>query len=120
MSQIVKGLLFHYSTETLAGLLRARAGHHLSRATEKEKALPALREAVETVRATQEAKAVAQMSKTSNLYQFDAAGQVESLKNDIRDHKNKALVFEEMAKQLVPNATYELGETDLRRLEILK
>lgn len=100
--------------------MTARADHHTGRAAEKEKALPALREAVATVKATAEATTVATMTKMQNSYHFDAAGQVDSLENDIRDHKNKALVFLEMAKQLVPNATYELGEADLRRLEIIK
>jgi hypothetical protein len=118
MSQIVKGLLFHYSTEQLAETMRARATHHEARAAEKEGALPDLRRAVDMVKASAEAKAVAQMSKGSS-YHFDG-DQVTELESDIRDHKNKALVFRDMADHLVPNATYELGEAELRRLEIVK
>ncbi len=61
------------------------------------------------------------MSKfNSNSYHFDANDQVTNLENDIRDHRNKALVFRTLAEHLVANATYELDEGALRRLEILK
>ncbi len=60
------------------------------------------------------------MSKTSNSYHFNDDDQVGALENDIRDHHNKALVFRTLADHLVPHATYELDESALRRLEILK
>ncbi len=116
---IIKGLLYHYSTEQLAKQMRDRADYHDDRALQKEQALPELKKAVETVKASAEFTNVARMSKISSSYQFDS-DQVESLENDIRDHRNKALVFRTLAEHLVPNATYELDENALRRLEILK
>lgn len=118
-TQIVKGLLFHYSTEELAAQMQSRAEHHEDRARTKESALPELKKAVETIKTTAEASTVARMSKVHNAYHFDG-DQVADLENDIRDHKNKALVFRTLAEHLVPNATYELGEHDLQRLEIVK
>ncbi len=117
--QIIKGLLFHYSTDELAKQMRERASYHDDRAITKEGALPELRKAVETVKASADAATVARMSKTSNAYHFDG-DQVADLENDIRDHRNKALVFRTLADHLVPNATYELDESALRRLEIVK
>lgn len=120
MSTIVKGLLFYYSTEELAKQMRDRATYHDDRAAQKEGALPELKKAVETVKSTAEFTNVARMSKLNNNYQFDGGDQVESLENDIRDHRNKALVFRALADHLVPSATYELDESALRRLEIVK
>lgn len=120
-TQIIKGLIYHYTTEQLATAMRDRAKHHEDRAAQKESALPELRKAVDTVKASVEAQAVAQMTKmNTNSYQFDASGQVEGLEADIKDHRNKALVFRTLADHLVTNATYELTEGDLRRLEIVK
>jgi len=45
---------------------------------------------------------------------------VEALEADIRDHRNRAIVFRTLADHLVPHATYDLDESDLRRLEIVK
>ena len=120
-TQIVKGLLFHYSTEELAQLMNARADYHDDRANTKEGALPELKKAMETVKANTAAVSnVAMMSKLNNSpYHFDANA-AEGLENDIRDHRNKALVFRTLSKHLVANATYELAEEALRRLEILK
>ncbi len=118
-THIVKGLFFHYTTEQLAQHMRERAEHHLDRAATKESALPELRKAVDTVQASTEASNVTQMSKTNNSYHF-GGDQVDNLESDIRDHKNKALVFRTLADHLVPNATYELDESALKRLEILK
>ena len=116
---IVKGLFFHYTTEELAKLMRARAEYHDDRAAKKESAMPELKKAVETVKNATEATTVARMSKVSASYHFDG-DQVEELEKDIRDHRNKAIVFRALAEHLVPNATYELGEDALRRLEIVK
>lgn len=118
---IVKGLLFHYTTEELDKLMNARAGYHEDRAKQKESALPELKKAVDTVKASTDAEVtdVARMSKAGVAYNF-GGDEVESLKRDIRDHKNKALVFRTLAEHLVKNATYELDESDLRRLELIK
>lgn len=123
MTQIVKGLRYHYTTEQLRDHMQKRADYHESRASQKEGALPELKSAVETVKAAGRGAAthVAAMSKFSNSnYNFDAGDQVDALENDIKDHRNKALVFRTLSDHLVPNATYDLEETELRRLEIVK
>ncbi len=45
--------------------------------------------------------------------------QIEQLEEDIKNHRNKALVFRTLADHLVPDATYDLDEADLHRLEVL-
>lgn len=120
MTQIVKGLRFHYTTQQLNDHMVARAAHHDQRAEQKASALPELRKAVDTVRSAAEATTVAQMSKFTNSYHFDAGDQVSQLETDIKEHRNKALVFRALAQHLVSNATYDLDENDLRRLEIVK
>ena len=120
---IVKGLRFHFTTLQLNDHMVARAAYHESRADTKETALPELRAAVDIVKAagTTAATNIAAMSKFSNSnYQFDPGDQVEQLENDIKDHRNKALVFRELSNHLFAGATYDLDEADLRRLEILK
>ena len=116
---IVKGLLFHYTTKELSTMMNARADYHDQRANTKESTLPDLRKALETVKANTPANDVAQMTKFLGNDRFNSK-QDEALENEIRDHRNKALVFRTLAKHLVPDATYELYEDDLRRLEIVK
>lgn len=121
MNQIVKGLRYHYTTDQLREQMLGRAKHHDGRADQKEKALPELKKAIDTVKANAvtNPETVAAMSKFSN-YQFSTGDQVEALENDIRDHRNKALVFRTLADHLVQHAIYDLDEGDLRRLEIVK
>ena len=120
-STTIKGLLFHFSNADLALHMCQRAEHHDERARQKESALPELRKAVETVKASAETKTLARMSKNGGHdYNFAANEQIENLEFDIREHRNKALVFRVLAKHLVPAAIYELDESALRRLEIVK
>jgi hypothetical protein len=123
MNQIIKGLRYHYTTTQLQEHMLGRAKYHESRAEQKEKALPELKRAIETVKSNannQENVDVAMMTKASSNYHFSTNNQVEMLENDIRDHRNKALVFTTLANHLVPFSTYDLDESDLRRLEIIK
>jgi len=119
---IVKGLRYHYTTAQLKEQMTGRAQYHEDRASTKESALPELRSAVEIVKkAGQIPVAVTQMSKfTNSNYHFDAGDQVEQLETDIKDHRNKALVFRTLAEHLVADAVYDIDENDLRRLEIVK
>lgn len=123
MTNIVKGLRYQFTTDQLGAHMRDRASYHESRANEKEKALPELQKAVDIVKQAGRSQGVANMaamSKFSNSnYNFDV-DQVEQLETDIKDHRNKALVFRTLAGHLVPASTYDLDENDLRRLEIVK
>lgn len=120
MNQIVKGLVFHYTTEQLAAHMRGRADHHDQRAAQKETAIPDLKNAIETVKKTAEASSAVMITKTSSHYNFNGENELERLETDIKDHKNKAVVFRELAEHLIVGAVYELGEADLRRLEVVK
>ena len=122
-ANVVKGLRYQFTTDQIRTHMIDRAKHHESRASTKETALPELRAAVDIVKkaGTQAATNMAAMSKFSGTnYHFDPGSQVEELENDIKDHRNKALVFRELSNHLFADATYDLDENDLRRLEILK
>lgn len=119
----IKGLRYQFTSDQLRAHMVDRAKYHDGRADTKETALPELRAAVEIVKkaGTQAAASIAAMSKFSNSnYHFDPGTQVEQLEQDIKDHRNKALVFRELSKHLFVDSTYDLDENDLRRLEILK
>lgn len=123
MTNTVKGLRYQFTTSQLSTHMVERAKHHEGRATAKEAALPELKAAVEIVKAagTHAAASIAAMSKFSNSnYHFDPTDQVDQLENDIKDHRNKALVFRELSNHLFADSIYDLDEADLRRLEILK
>lgn len=123
MPNIVKGLRYQFTTEQLRAHMVERAKHHEGRASTKETALPELRAAVDIVKkaGNTAAASIAAMSKFSNSnYHFDPGKQVEQLEEDIKDHRNKALVFRTLSDHLVADATYDLEESELRRLEILK
>ncbi len=123
MANIVKGLRYQFTTDHLREHMVQRAAYHEARATDKEAALPELQKAVDIVKAAGKVSAttVATMSKFNSAnYHFDTADQVEQLETDIKDHRNKALVFRTLADHLVPDSVYDLDENDLRRLEIVK
>ncbi len=123
MTNTVKGLRYQFSTDQLRTHMVERAKHHEGRASTKETALPELRAAVDIVKkaGNTAAASIAAMSKfSSSNYHFDPGDQVEQLENDIKDHRNKALVFRELSIHLFADANYDLDEADLRRLEILK
>jgi hypothetical protein len=60
---------------------------------------------------------VEQMSKSG--YRLDTEDVVDKLEGDIKDHANKALVFDFFAAHLF-DEDYTMQEADLRRLEIIK
>lgn len=114
---MIQGLRYHFTTVELTKHMTDRADYHAKRAAEKETALPGIRDALEKIKANAEAQQVSQMSKMSNSYHMGEPDK--DLETDIRNHKNKALVFHTLALHLVQNETYDLSEADLIRLEIL-
>lgn len=120
---MIKGLRYQFTTEQLATHMKARADYHEGRSTEKERELYELQKAVDIVKKAGRTTTttVAAMSKFANSnYHFDPVDQVDQLETDIKDHRNKALVFRTLAGHLFAGATYDLDENDLRRLEIVK
>jgi hypothetical protein len=115
---MIEGLKYHFKSSELADHMRGRAEYHDKRAGEKEAALPDMKAALEKIKAHSPAKNVQHMSKVSNSYHVGDPD--EDLEADIRDHKNKAMVFRTLADHVVPSETYVLTESDLRRLEILR
>ncbi len=115
---MIKGLRIRISSGELKEHMLARSAYHKSRADEKETVvLPDVikaREALETIGA---AKSVANMSKGG--YNFDPKDQIDDLKQDIENHRNRSFMYEWLANHLFDDE-YDLEETDLRRIEILK
>lgn len=114
---MIDGLRIKIESAELKTLLMTRVEYHQGRAKTKEAELPGLRESMERIKAVQPTN-IAQVNKmSSNVYHVEDA--VENLERDIKNHKNKALVFEFYANHLF-DETYSLTESDLQRLELVK
>ncbi len=118
---MIDGLRIKVGHEELADHLRERAEHHRKRAAEKTAKLPKLREAMDELKAANNAagQSLGQMSKSNAIYASDPDSVVEKLEQDIKYHKNTALVFDYFASHLFPDV-YNLAEADLKRLQILR
>lgn len=115
---MIEGLKLRVTSEELRDHCCQRALHHRSRASSKEAELPTLRESLEKLKPEMAAMALTHMNKSSSNYHADPEELLENLERDIRDHRNKALVFEFFAAHLFEE-DYTLQENDLVRLEIL-
>ena len=126
---MIKGFRLKITKGELRTHCIERGNFHAQRAELKEtKQMPelvALKEATEKVRATtsEPVDELAQMSKLSNTrgYNFQSSDPqqlIDSLEADIRNHRNKALVFKFFAEHLW-DEDYDLDEGDLQRLEII-
>jgi len=118
---MIEGLKIRLEPDELRAHCLSRAKYHTERADQKEKELPALRDALEKIKGGggKAAESLARMSGKSGAYNLDTESPVEDLENDIRDHRNKNLVFLFYADHFIPE-DYVLMEADLVRLEILK
>lgn len=114
---MIVGLKFRLTSKELAEHCTGRASYHRRKADEKSAELPGLKEAMERIKASAPAKDVSHMSKGG--YLLDPSSAVDNLESDIRDHRNKALVFDFFAEHFF-DEDYDLKEDDLVRLEILK
>lgn len=115
---MIEGLKLKLETKELQELLMSRVEHHRSRAAKKEAELPALRDAYDRIKAATPEN-IQQMAKMSNSYHA-SEDPVGDLEKDIKDHKNKAIMFEFFATHLFPAEVYQLAESDLVRLELVK
>ena len=120
---MVIGFRLKFTAEELGEHLRARAEYHDGRATLKEGELPALRTVLETIRrGGANPPTVAKMGgKGSSSYSggVDVGDAIDGIEEQVRDHRNKSLVFKLFAEHLFAE-DYDLQEADLIRLEILK
>jgi len=112
---MIEGLKLEIQHDELKQLLVDRAAYHRKRAAEKEAELPIIKASWEKLK-THQAESVAVINKMSYSHSEDPTVQLES---DIKEHKNKAVVFEFFANHLFHDV-YSLSETDLIRLEIVK
>jgi hypothetical protein len=95
---------------------RERASYHRRRADEKAAEVPKIRESMERLKAQGLAPAQLTHMTKSNYRSDDPAADLEA---DVREHRNKALVFDFFAGHLF-DEDYTLERDDLVRLEILK
>lgn len=117
---MITGFKLRVTSGELKTHLRERAAYHRRRADEKGAELPGLRDAMERLKknAAGAATNLAHMNKTSN-YRMDPDDPVENLETDIKDHQNKAMVFEFYAEHLF-DEDYTLDRNDLVSLEIVR
>jgi len=115
---MVEGFKLKVTSAELKEHCEHRAMYHSERADEKRnKTLPQLREALESVKSTSPSSSISHMNK--GTYHMDPDDPVKDLERDIRNHENKALVFQFFATHLIDD-DYTLQEADLVKLEILK
>lgn len=115
---MIEGFRLKVTSGELKAQCAARAEYHEGRAKIKETELPKLKDAMAAIQvATGQPRSVTQMSKGG--YHSDVEDPVRDLGQDIRDHRNKALVFRFFSEHLF-DEDYNLKEDDLVRLEILK
>lgn len=115
----IEGFKLHIKNSDLTKLLKSRALHHLKRAIDKEKEVPALKALLERTKARPEDRAKAPFVKMSNSYHMQDADPVGALEKDIRTHRDKAARFGFFAKHLAPKSIYELSEAEAQRLELI-
>lgn len=132
----VPGLIFCVPAGRLKQHCLDRAAYHTRRAEDKGAEVPALQETIKSLEGSIDkikgyAREAGQQvlgvsNKTSSNYGFDGRrevdsleSQVEALRNDIKDHRNKAAAFGFLAESFF-DTTYALEWADLQRLELVK
>lgn len=118
---MIEGLKLKIPSSELKSHCSARSQYHKDRAGQKEAELPSLKEALARIKAggVTITDDLAKMSGKGGAYHLNTTDAVENLENDIRDHRNKSLVFGFYAEHLF-DEVYILQDSDLIRLEILK
>lgn len=117
---MIKGLRLRMASVELRKHCETRSAHHRTRAEEKTKEIPALKEAMERIKKMGGSiTEIAKFSKSMSNYNVDQEDPVEALEKDIHAHIGKSLVFGFFASHLF-DEDYDLDENDLRRLELIK
>jgi len=115
---MIEGLKLKVPAAELKRHCEDRAAHHRRRADTKEQELPKLQASLEAMRPDANPTSISFSNKASQ-YRMDPNDAVDRLKEDIADHRRKALTFVFFAEHLF-DEDYTLMETDLARLELLK
>ena len=135
----VPGLIFEVSPERLRKHLLERAVYHVGKAEVKDAEIPKLEQLVSDLEAavdrikgvsggpsTQANLAASLKSMSARNYNFQGDDeakaleqQIEALRNDVKDHQNKAATFRFLAES-VWDAIYALTWEDLGRLELAR
>lgn len=112
---MIEGLKFKISHTELRDHCLKKAEHHKSRAETKQKELPALVAAMDSIR-----EGVAQnvSAKNSSMYAMDPDEPIKQMEKDIKDHIKKSLLFGFYANHLFED-DYTLGHHDLTALELI-
>jgi len=115
---MIEGLKFKLTGAELKKHCYDRRDYHMQRANDKDKELPALEDAIERIKATGSTnpELLASMSKTYHMTHEDPVG---ALQKDIKEHKNKALLFNFYAEHFFDDI-YSVEPSDLVALEIAR
>lgn len=115
---MIEGLKLRVTSAEIRKHCLERAEYHTKRAGDKEVELPAIKDAFDKIKAggTTAVQVLAHMNKSG--YHSDPTDVIDSLEKDIKDHRNKTLVFKFFGEHLF-DEDYTLMETDLQRLEIV-
>lgn len=131
----VPGLIFEVSPQRLRSHLSDRSLYHAGKAEAKaaeipklEKLVEELEDAVDRIKGVSGGPAIQVSAKSMSNRNYNFQGddeatalsqQIEGLKNDIKDHQNKAATFHFLAGS-VWDAIYALTWEDLVRLELAR
>lgn len=116
---MITGFKLRVTSKELREHCQGRSVYHSTRAEEKESKLPGLKEAMNTLEAVGTSPQKLSNMGGKSSYHMDSEDPVDALEKDIRDHRNKSLVFRFFGDHLF-DEDYTLDENDLNRLEILK
>ena len=121
---MIEGLKFKVPAAELRQHCTDRAAYHKTRAEQKSAEMPKLREALDALKnpgaaeSTPESIAFANKALRSTGYHADPQDIVDKYEADIRDHRNKALLFGFYSEHFF-DEDYTLMDRDLIHLEIL-
>lgn len=108
----VQGLKVQLSTDKLRGLVVGRVNYHTKKADFFEK---------EASTRSQDMIGFAEQVREIGKVSLQPLGGniAEQMQNQSRYHRNLATYFAFLVENLIPDETYVLDETDLRRLEVI-
>lgn len=96
------------ATEELKTLILSRVEYHSKKFEFLEKKGVELKEGLEGFE-----------DEAENIGKFSSRGPADGIADKAKKHRDQATCFKFMASHLIPNETYVLDESDLRRIEVL-
>ena len=113
---MINGLQLKVTSQELSNHCASRAEYHRKRANEYRTELPKMKDSLEALKKQGLTPPTVSYMNKSGGYDRDP---IEDMEDKIREHANKALVFDFFSSHLFPE-DYNLNENDLTRLEITK